>query len=89
MPGYEQMESLKNGGSWGKFWWKTCGCEWVKTDVYRHADNSQWARVFVDGRECTSQSAMGTVTLHHSDSSDRVYESTRVHPLLKLLIRSE
>ena len=29
MPGYEQIESLKNGGSWGKFWWKTCGFEWV------------------------------------------------------------
>ena len=63
----------------------------IKTVVYRHADNSQWARVFVDGRECTSQSAVGTtaVTLHHNDSSDRVYESTRVHPLLKLMIRSE
>ena len=24
--------------------------------------------VFVDGRECTSQSAMGTVKLHHNDS---------------------
>ena len=30
MPGYGKMESLKNGGSWGKFWWKTCGFEWVK-----------------------------------------------------------
>ena len=30
MPGYEKMESLKNSGSWGKFWWKTCGFEWVK-----------------------------------------------------------
>ena len=30
MPAYEKMESLKNGGSWGKFWWKTCGFEWVK-----------------------------------------------------------
>ena len=46
MPGYEQIESLKNGGSWGKFWWKTCGFEWVNalpevslTDlVHRHID---------------------------------------------------
>ena len=30
MPAYKKMESLKNGGSWGKFWWKTCGFEWVK-----------------------------------------------------------
>ena len=29
MPGYEEIESLKNGGSWGKFWWKTGGFEWV------------------------------------------------------------
>ena len=32
---------------------------------------------------------MGTVMLHHNDSSDRVYESTHVHPLLKLMIHSE
>ena len=31
MPGYEKIESLKNGGSWGKFWWKTCGFERVNT----------------------------------------------------------
>ena len=31
MPGYEKMESLKNGGSWGKFWWKTCGFERVNS----------------------------------------------------------
>ena len=30
MPGYEKIESLKNGGSWGKFWWKTGGFEWVE-----------------------------------------------------------
>ena len=36
MPAYKKMESLKNGGSWGKFWWKTCGFEWVKSvDVRR------------------------------------------------------
>ena len=29
MPGYEQIESLKNCGSWGKFCWKTCGFERV------------------------------------------------------------
>ena len=57
--------------------------------IKNNVDNSQWARVFVDGRECTSQSAMGTVMLHHNDSSDPVYESTLVHPLLKLMIRSE
>ena len=28
MPAYKKMESLENGGSWGKFWWKTCGFEW-------------------------------------------------------------
>ena len=33
MPGYEKMESLKNGGSWGKFWCKTCGFERVKWDT--------------------------------------------------------
>ena len=31
MPGYEEIESLKNGGSWAKFWWKTGGFEWVKS----------------------------------------------------------
>ena len=30
----QKMESLKNGGSWGKFWWKTCGFEWVKGSLY-------------------------------------------------------
>ena len=30
MPGYEKIESLKNGGSWGQFCWKTCGFERVK-----------------------------------------------------------
>ena len=29
MPGYEKIESLKNGGSWGQFCWKTCGFERV------------------------------------------------------------
>ena len=57
----------------------------IKNVVYRHADNSHRARVFVDGRE----SAMDNVTLHHNDSSDRIYKSTRVHPLLKLITRSE
>ena len=33
MPAYKKMESLKNGGSWGKFWWKTCGFEWVKNSM--------------------------------------------------------
>ena len=46
------------------------------------------AHVFVDGRECTSQSAMDNVTLHHNDSSDRVYK-IHVHNLLKLMVRSE
>ena len=42
MPGYEQIESLKNGGSWGKFWWKTCGFEWVKLScVLFVSDKSQ------------------------------------------------
>ena len=31
MPGYEKIESLKNGGSWGQFCWKTCGFERVKS----------------------------------------------------------
>ena len=52
--------------------------------MIRHADNNQWACVFVDGRECMSQSAMDNVTLHHNDSSDRVYK-INVHPLLKLI----
>ena len=56
--------------------------------MIRHAHNNQCARVFVDGRECTSQSAMDNVTRHHNDSSDRVYK-INVHPLLKLMIRSE
>ena len=29
MPGYEKIESLKNGGSWAQFCWKTCGFERV------------------------------------------------------------
>ena len=29
MPGYEKIESLKNGGSWGQFCWKMCGFERV------------------------------------------------------------
>ena len=33
MPGYEKIESLKNGGSWGQFCWKTCGFERVKRHV--------------------------------------------------------
>ena len=33
MPGYEKIESLKNGGSWGQFCWKTCGFERVKLFV--------------------------------------------------------
>ena len=33
MPGYEKIESLKNGGSWGKFWWKTCGFERVNNQI--------------------------------------------------------
>ena len=32
MPGYEKIESLKNGGSWGQFCWKTCGFERVNTN---------------------------------------------------------
>ena len=34
MSGYEKMESLKNGSSWGKFWWKTCGFECVKDHIF-------------------------------------------------------
>ena len=29
LPGYEKKESVKNDGSWGNFWWKTCGFERV------------------------------------------------------------
>ena len=35
MPGYEKIESFKNGGSWGKFWWKTCGFERVNLKKLR------------------------------------------------------
>ena len=31
MPGYGKFESMKNGGSWGQFCWKTCGSEKVKS----------------------------------------------------------
>ncbi len=41
MPGYEKMESLTNGGSWGKFWWKTCGFEWVKKTLLRTLSSQQ------------------------------------------------
>ena len=36
MPGYEKIESLKNGGSWGQFCWKTCGFERVKIHLTEH-----------------------------------------------------
>ena len=38
MPAYKKIESLKNGGSWGKFRWKTCGFEWVNMWVTAFAD---------------------------------------------------
>ena len=41
MPGYEKIESLKNGGSWGQFCWKTCGFERVKPDALFSTSNSQ------------------------------------------------
>ena len=38
MPGYEKIESLKNGGSWGQFCWKTCGFERVNVDYFCGVD---------------------------------------------------
>ena len=56
MPGYEKIESLKNGGSWGQFCWKTCGFERVKCPFMSWCICEQW---LVSGQESPQRNGQG------------------------------